>query len=221
MANLIYLCVDGSSASAEIKSSLVDACAKCGVPLSPSNSKYSKSAAVGMSDYRKKVEDLVSANGGDPADLRLCIIGKSLGGAKMYRFFYQYADYLKTFGKVATALVDPHEPIIPGDSGKEGKWYDYVYFSGGSATLAWWTDKWGPSGDQSTPTATLRVYTIYQRNEWPKGYNLNSAYKNTSLTNKKVKSPPDNGSDIANHWTIAWCDKTVALLSDAINFLNS
>jgi hypothetical protein len=220
MANLIYLCVDGSASAGDILNAMKDACVKCDVPLSSSNYKYSKSTNVGMSDYKKKVEDLVSANGGAPASLRLLIVGKSLGGAKMYRFLYQYSDYLKTFEKVATALVDPHEPIVPGDEGDQGKWYEFVYFSGGSATLKWWPDKWGPSADQSNSDAKLRIYNIYQRNAWPCGYAMGSAFKKVSLTDKMVKSPPTNGSKDADHWTISWCDKTVSLLSDAIGYLN-
>jgi hypothetical protein len=220
MADLVYLCVDGSAAAGDILNSLKDACAQCQVPLKSSNYRYSKSMNVGMSDYRKKVEALVSANGGNPSSLRLLIIGKSLGGAKMYRFFYQYNAYLKTFGKVAAAFVDAHEPIVPGDDGDKGKWYDYVYFSGGSHNLNWWTDAWGASANQTDDTAKLRVYCIHQRNQWPLGYSMSSAYRNTNLTGKKVKSPPDNGSAKADHWKISWCDKTVGLLSDAIVFLN-
>ena len=97
MTQLISLCVDGSGAKGEIRKALKDAYAKCEVPMKTGTSKYSKSANVGMSDYRRKIRDLAKNNGDNPGALNLLIVGKSLGGAKMYRFLYKQSEYLKQF----------------------------------------------------------------------------------------------------------------------------
>ena len=182
-------------------------------------SKYSKSANVGMSDYRRKIRDLAKNNGDNPGALNLLIVGKRLGGAKMYRFLYKQSEYLKQFAKVAVTLVDAHEPVALGNEGKKGKWYDYVYFTGGKYHLKWWNDKWGPDENQSKGNAKLRFYNIYQRNKWPRGYGMRKALKNVSLYKKKVYSLKEKKNEKADHWNIAWCDKTVNILADAIAYL--
>jgi hypothetical protein len=217
---LIFLCVDGSSSSGDIRNALKNACTRRGISISAANFKYSGSAGVRMSRYLKKVRDLVSKNGMDPTQLCLLVVGKSLGGAKMYRFFFQYADYLKFFHKIALILVDAHEPGAPGNEGDVDKWYDYVHFSSGHQ-LKWWTYKWGPAESQLDASAKIRVYVIYQRNDWPRGYGMREAYRCDNLTEKTVLSRTDSKHEPADHWNLAWCDKTVDLMADAVSFLNS
>lgn len=219
MATLIFLCVDGSSSHGDIKRALLEACTRRNVPYGSSTLAYSKSAAVPIRKYFEKIKTLVAANGGHPDALALFIIGKSLGGAKMYRFLHDKADYLKQFAKVAAALVDPHEPLVPGNTGELDRWYDYVHFSDSKSNLTWWNEQWGAAADQSLKTSRMRFFSINQRNGWPKGYSMKNAYDYVCLTGKKVIRGSNGNQEEADHWNIAWCDKTVEQMVAAIDFL--
>lgn len=85
--------------------------------------------------------------------------------------------------------------------------------------LKWWNDKWGPEGDQSDANARLRFFVTCQRNHWPRGYAMRQAFRNTSLTGKNVLSYVSNQAEEADHWNIAYCNKTVRMLADAIGYL--
>ncbi len=219
MARVVCLCVDGSAAKGDVRKAVVDALGWNGIGLVTGQLKYSKSAAIKISKYREKVRDLIKNNGGDPSSMGLLIVGKSLGGAKMYRFIYKEIGILKQFAGVAVVLVDAHEPIVPGNKGKKGKWYNYVYFTRARHRLKWWQGKWGPHGDQASKKAKLRFHVIYQRNSVTRGYGMNTPYKSVCLTGRNVKSLSDNKIEKANHWNISWCDKTVDLMTEAIGYL--
>ena len=223
MANVVCLCVDGSAGKGRIKEAVVSALGWCAIGLVPGQMKYSKSAAVPVRRYRSKVEDLIERNGSDPSALGLLLVGKSLGGAKLYRFMHDYAEYLKRFAALAGVLVDAHapNPVGPGNEGDTGEWYKYVHLSGGDHHLTWWEDKWGPHGDQREPDARLRLYATYQRNSYPRGYRLNTAFENKNLTGKSVRIPPENELQTASHWNISNCHSTVYLLMDAVKYLQA
>jgi hypothetical protein len=211
--------VDGYANKGNVRKAVVDAFGYNGIALERGQLKYSASKYVAVHEYRQKLVKLIERNGGDASMLALLIVGKSFGGAKMYRFSYKYADLLGKFAGVATVLVDPHEPIIPGDEGDTGKWYDYVYFKGGGHRLKWWHNKWGPHGNQTAAGAKRRFYVTYQRNEWPRGYGMATPYQQKNLTGKKVQPHGQSKKELATHWNIARCASTVALLQDAIGYL--
>jgi len=219
MARVVCLCVDGYANRGRIRKAVVDAFGYAGIALDRGQLKYSASKIVKIGEYKKKVEKLVETGGGDPSELAILVVGKSLGGAKMYRFSYEHADLLRQFAGWATVLVDPHEPIIPGDEGDTGHWYDFVRFKGGGHKLKWWESEWGPHADQRTAGAKLRFYVTYQRNEWPRGYNLATPYKRLNLTGRLIQPHGQSASELATHWNISRCATTVAMLRDAIKFL--
>jgi|GEM_PF-5904826 len=219
MAKLIFLCVDGSSSHGDIKTALLEACTRRNVPCDSGTLAYSKSAAVPITKYMERIKKLVVSNGGHQDALALFIVGKSLGGAKMYRLLHDKAEYLKQFAKVAVELVDPHEPLAPGNSGEPDRWYDYVHFSDDKSNLTWWNEQWGAAADQSLKSSRMRFFSIHQRNGWPKGYSMKDAYNYVCLTDKKVIRGSTGRQEEADHWNIAWCDKTVEQMVAAIDFL--
>ena len=221
MSKVVCLCVDGSAGKGRIREAVVSAFGWRGIGLLPGQMKYSKSSAVPVYKYREKVKKLIYDNGFDPRVLCLLLVGKSLGGAKIYKFMYEYAEYLKQFATVAGVLVDAHAPppVGPGNKGKTDKWYPYIHLSGGDHNLTWWTDQWGPHADQRKADARLRLYATYQRNKYPRGYRLEYAHKNVDLTGRSVRVPPENKSQTASHWNISYCHSTVDLLMEAIEFL--
>ena len=222
MAKVVCLCVDGYAEKERIRSAVIDAFGYHGIVLEPGQMIYSESKHVKISEYRTKVLKLLGNNGDNPSKPAILLVGKSLGGAKIYRFMYNYYKaLLNQFSGVATVLVDAHEPIVPGDKGKTGEWYDFVYFEGGKYRLRWWDSEWGPHNQQSAPDAKMRFYVTYQRNEWPCGYSMNAPYMVNNLTHKNVQKAGQTQSSLATHWNIAGCTHTVDLLHDAIGFLNA
>lgn len=222
MARVVCLCVDGYAEKQRIRKAVVDAFGYQGIVLDRGQMSYSSSKYLKMSEYRKKVLKLLENNGDDPSKPAVLLVGKSFGAAKMYRFMYRYCeDLLDRFSGVATVLVDPHEPIVPGDKGKTGKWYDFVYFAGGKYRLKWWNSKWGPQEKQFDVNAKMRFYVTFQRNEWPRGYSMNHPYMLNNLTRKKVRTAGQTKTALATHWNIAGCSETVDLLHDAISFLDA
>ena len=219
MARVVCLCVDGYANKMNIRKAVEDAYENSDITLDSGQMSYSKSKYMQVCQYHPKVLNLIIKNGGNPSQLSLLLVGKSLGAVKLYRFAYQNASLLKSFARAAVVLVDAHEPVIPGDEGGTGKWYDFVYFYGGRYRLRWWSRKWGPHGNQSEAHAKMRFFVVYQRNEWPRGYNMASPFKRVSLTGKKVKPHGQSTKEIASHWNIARCDKTVSVIEEAIAYL--
>ena len=85
-------------------------------------------------------------------------------------------------------LTDAHEPIAPGDRGRCGRWYDYVYFRCHSSRRygnydLYMQDRFRQFGSK------LGIYNAYQRNKWPRGYSFSRARTNYRVSN--------------DHWTIA------------------
>jgi hypothetical protein len=219
MARIACLCVDGAAGKGNVKKAVIEAFGWKGIALKTGQLKYSKSMAVGMTEYRKKLRRLIAQNGGDPSQISLLIVGKSLGGAKMYRFLYKYYNELRSFVRVSVVLVDPHEPIVPGDNGDTAEWYDFVYFKNGKYRLKWWEDRWGDCKAQIEPQAKLRFHIAYQRNKWPRGYAMNTPYRSYNLTGKKVRIHNSSEKQIPDHFSISQCEKTVDLLMTAIGHL--
>lgn len=221
MTQIACLCVDGAAGKGNVKKSVVDAFGWRGIALETKQLKYSKSMMIRLAEYRKKLHRLVEQNGGDPSNISLLIVGKSLGAAKMYRFLYKYYDELKPFARISVVLVDPHEPFVPGDTGDTAEWYDFVYFKNGKHRLKWWDDRWGDCKAQTDPHAKLRFHVAYQRNRWPRGYAMNTPYKSYNLTGKRVRLDDSGEKKTPDHFSISSCEKTVDLLMTAIEHLQA
>ena len=222
MSRVVCLCIDGYAEKQRIRKAVVDAFGYHGILLEPGQMMYSASKSVKISEYRKKVLKLLENNSDGTSKPAVLLVGKSLGAAKLYRVMHNYYEEFKdSVSGIAAVLVDAHEPIVPGDKGLTGKWYDFVYFDGGKYKLKWWDNKWGDQTQQSAADAKMRFYVTYQRNEWPCGYSMNTPYTLSNLTRRKVQRAGQTNSDLATHWNIAGCTKTVDLLYDAIGFLEA
>jgi hypothetical protein len=216
--------VDGSASKGLIKDTTVAALGWCGIGLVPGQMRYSKSFNVEVYRFKSKVDALIANAPVSASKLGLLLVGKSLGGAKLYNFAYKYAAYLKQFKGVAVALVDAHDPAPqhgPGNSGSTGKWYKHVYLEGGGHFLKWWQSEWGAHTDQQKIKARWRFHAIYQRNKFPKGYRMHKGFVNDNRTNKNVVVRPSGQSKPANHWNISHCDETTNLLVSAIQYLQA
>lgn len=133
------------------------------------------------------------------SDIKLVMVGKSLGAAKSYKMLYKFAYDINDFEKVAVVLVDAH-CVPPSDEG-DGGWNNYVYFTGISGdynstyNMAWqerWTSAFNSSDAQSYANNKLRIYNIYSRRCYKRlpifgtcmklasilGYKFTSAYRN-------------------------------------------
>jgi len=137
------------------------------------------------------------------SDIKLVMVGKSLGAAKSYKMLYKFAYDINDYEKVAVVLVDAH-CVPPSDEG-DGGWNNYVYFTGSSGdynstyNMAWqerWTSAFNSSDAQSYANNKLRIYNIYSRRCYKRlpsgfpfwgicmkvasilGYKFTSAYRN-------------------------------------------
>ena len=124
-----------------------------------------------------KIDEAVDSYSKPISELRLLIIGKSIGGAKSYKLIHKNAQSYSHFLKTAMVLVDVHEPIAPGNEGICGYWYDYVYFH--CDNYSWnqhfdlqWPSSFNNFGDK------LAIFNLYQRHNGVKGYSLNYADEN-------------------------------------------
>ncbi len=137
-------------------------------------------------DVKSEIRRLVSAyaaEGIPQSQLTLLVIGKSLGAAKNFELMYHnYNDshngYFKNFYKVGWVLIDPHEPVAPGDRGRCNRWYDHVYFD---CNKAYNDDIMNDYNDYYNlamfsrwkywiSRGQLRVNSTFQRRDSTKGY---------------------------------------------------
>jgi hypothetical protein len=168
--------------------------------------KYWLSGGYDIADAKKRVNDMVNAYGISKSKLICLLIGKSLGGAKIYRMIAKNESFFDDFARVAVVLVDPHEPGAPGDEGRCNYWYDYVKFRchssdwNGNYDLAW-QSVW----DNMIINRRLEFYSIYQRGSWPRGYKFTDA-------GYCWRSSYD-------HYDIADCSSTVRLIEYAVKFI--
>lgn len=163
--------------------------------------------AKAMDKINALASDMEEEFGANRSDVRLLLVGKSLGGAKFYRMLFEYAEELAELKKVAVVFVDSHSDP-PADEGRPG-WNgpplnDYVYFtgSGGSNStfnLAWLSEldsNFNSASEQGDSDSKLRIYNIYSRRIyedgltyiWRKiksilGYSFRDAYLNLHAVN--------------------------------------
>jgi hypothetical protein len=225
---IVILVVDGLSASGDIHEAVVAALNNAGILFPCINYRLASCLSLFESKeslwvYSVDIDSVVQDMGLDPSDeedranLRLLLVGKSLGGANMYKFLELFSGELNDFKKVALVLVDAHEPGEPGDEGHTGDCddYDFVCFSDCEYCLTWfntYNDDFNYASQQESDDSKLRVFNIYQRNDNIKGYSFPNAYSNNNLSNIDL-----NGE--ASHWNIANCEETRILIQDAIEYL--
>jgi hypothetical protein len=159
--------------------------------------------------FNNEISTMVRNNGGESSGLKLLLVGKSYGAAKLYAYLRVMTPSLTLFKKVALVLVDTHDPITdPGDEGDPGECYDYVCFNSntdddGNAWDLEWPDEevnlFGLSSPlgQGSAYSKLRIYNIFERFEpdssisdplFPLGYSFSDAYRNIDLTDVIVES---------------------------------
>jgi hypothetical protein len=141
----------------------------------------------------------------DRSDIRLLLIGKSLGGAKFYRMIYENALDLSEFLKVGVVFVDTHS-VPPADEGKPG-WNGpagnkYIHFTGtgglnSTYNLTWFGDVddsgfdslFNSKDEQGDLESKIRIFNIYSRRVYSTkvgsilGYNFSDAYENLHAVN--------------------------------------
>jgi hypothetical protein len=216
MPHLPTLCIDGSSHTGDIRTSLRQAFADVaagGTPVTCHGCfSYQRSGDTPDAYWRivnTLVNDAAQVSGvsADPANFPLLLVGKSRGAAKLYRMLYDNAAGFARFRRVAAVLVDTHDAGSPGDDGTTGTWHDCVYFDGGTYHLKWWSGRWGAADTQAQAAARLRVYAVYQRRKWPKGYAFPHAFANLHLTGGAV-----------DHGTISSLPETIRQIAAAVQF---
>lgn len=175
--------------------------------------------------YTPLLDQLKQNNGGSFSNLKLLIVGKSYGGAKMYKYLESCNNILKKFKKVALVLVDSHEPIIPGDDGDPDRSYDYVNFDNnddldGDYYNLQWRDEWEqvfqlPANSAPDQKTKLKVFNIFQRIDGTKGYSFYNAHS----VNKKLFNMNYSNQE-PEHMGIDNCKETIHLICKAIDYLN-
>jgi len=195
---IIVAVMDGAAYEEKIFSTCEDAMGAEDLDVDSSTS-YAELPSFGvnkMANAMAKINDLTSTMvythkgfGANRSDVRLLLVGKSLGGAKFYRILYARAKELDEFYKVGVVLVDSH-CVGPADEGDCCKWNgprwpfraDYVYFTHRKAdgdcddcgddcgddcfNLGWldrWNDYFNSQSEQGESDSRLRIFNIYSR----------------------------------------------------------
>ena len=203
---LVALIWDGSSATGSIKDAFLTAID--GVSGWSHIKWYYIGGTSSLSTAKSKIESGVSSYGLPKSSLSVLVIGKSLGGAKTYKFANDQAGLLDDFYRSAVVTVDAHEPGAPGDEGRCNYWYDYVRFRCDSSG---WNDHydlaWRSVWNDRANAGRLEFFNVYQRNEWPRGYRFSDALgMNTRATS-------------GDHWSIANSTYSRSAIQAAISFL--
>lgn len=141
----------------------------------------------------KSIKKMVENIGEDTSKINLFVIGKSMGGAKVYNLLKIKWSYLKNFNKIALMTIDAHGQIL----------FDGLLKPFGKNQNLKWNKKW------IKDTEKFRVYNIYQHKEWPHGASFNNAYLNLDITDEKN----------IDHFNIIKNNKVMKIIAKAFNFI--
>lgn len=194
---VIYITIGGSS-STDIHDVVKECAEGYGLPLIEDEN-WKEDEGDGLSGnydarrVRNKINDLVSRNGGDKSNLSLLVVGKSAGGVLAWNTFKRHYSDIDDFHRIALVLVDPHGAVRDDERG--GPYTDHRNL--------WWPDDWSEDQD------ALRVYHIYQHEDWPYGADFPDS--------RVFESVQLSGSGI-DHDEITGHSRTRELITEAMEF---
>jgi len=119
----------------------------------------------------------------------IMLIGKSMGGAKIYHFLRKHFQFTKNHVKIGAMMIDAH-----------GTWFH----------------EWNPiplstirkmKMKKEWYVPNMRIYNVYQHNKYPCGASLKDCYKNIKL------------DKWADHWNVISNVNTFMYLKDCLDWL--